>query len=338
MRSQQRVKWARFRVACVSFVALLILGVLLWLVTGGEIFREHTHLYVYIPDATGIEPGSLVRVNGIVIGSVQSIALSGARDPVRIVRLTLKVDRDSLAMVPTGSYADLGIEDPAGDKFIDITSRGRGALTPNSEIPYRGPTDVFKTIDFEQFDENLRQMSAVLTDIENGRGLVGQFVQGTQMYSDLRRRLGDIENAIHKAASTSSALGQELYGDRLYRQVEAPILALDQSLAQLQAGQGALGQLLRESAQYEQAQATVRSLRDSIANIRQMSLIQSDELYTGLTRSVTSLIATVDAVNTGPLFAAPNSYETWTGMLKNMENTVRDFRQDPRKYLRLKVF
>jgi len=332
------VKWAQFRVASVSIVALVILGVVLWLLTGGEIFKEHTHIYLFVPDATGIDKGSPVRVNGIPIGTVDSVVLSGSHEAIRVVRLTLRVNRDSLPMMPTGSYAELGIDDPAGDKFIDITSRGRGALTPNSEIPYRGPSDVFKTIDFAQFQSNLHDMDVILTDIENGRGLVGQFVQGTQMYEDVRSRLGDLERGIRTAVTSTSSLGQEIYSDRLYRRIQAPLLAFDQSLARLQSGQGAAGQLLRDSAQYEQADATIRSLRDSIAAIRQSPLLQTDTLYNDLNKMVTSLTASVDGINAGPLFAAPQAYESWTGTMKNLEETVKDFRENPKKYLRLKVF
>lgn len=332
------MKWAQFRVACVSIAALTILGVLLWLLTGGAIFQEHTRLFVFVPDATGLDVNSPVRVNGILIGKVDAVDLSGSKDPLRVVRLTLKVSRDSLAMMPTGSYADLGTEDPAGDKFVDITSRGGGNLTPNSEIPYRGPADVFKTLDFAQFEANLKQMDAVLTDIEQGKGLVGQFVQSRQMYDDLRRRLGDIEGGIRDAASTSTALGMELNTDHLFRQLQAPLLAFDQSLALLQSGQGAAGQLLRDNAQFEQADAAIRGLRDSIAGMRASATMQSDALYTDLNRSVVSMIATVDNVNAGPLFAAPQSYEEWNGMLRDLERTMKDFRENPRKYLRLKVF
>ena len=158
------------------------------------------------------------------------------------------------------------------------------------------------------------------------------------MYDELRRRLGDVEGGIRSAVDTTTAVGQEIYGDRLYRRVQAPLLALDQSLAELQSGQGAAGRLLRDTAQFEQADSAIRGLRDSIAGMRASSMLQSDAMYTDLNRSVVGLIATVDSVNAGPLFAAPQTYEEWNGMLRDLEKTMRDFRENPRKYLRLKVF
>jgi phospholipid/cholesterol/gamma-HCH transport system substrate-binding protein len=338
MRSQQRVKWAQLKVAAVCLVALVILGDVLYLLTGGAIFTEQTKLYLYIPDSTGIEQGSPVRVDGIDVGKVSGVALSGSKDPARVVRLTLTVARDFLPMIPVGSYAELSTDDPVGDKYVDITSSGRGVIPPKSELPYREPSDIFKTLDLSQFQKNLRDMDAILTDIETGRSLVGQFVIGTQMYSDINRRVADIERSLRAAASTTSSLGQELYTDRLYQRITKPVLELDQALARLQSGQGAAGQLLRDSAQYDQAAATIQSVRESIRSIRASPMMQSDTMYTDLTRSVLNVTRSVEQIDTGGLFAAPQAYESWNGMARELEKSMRDFRENPRKYLRLKIF
>jgi phospholipid/cholesterol/gamma-HCH transport system substrate-binding protein len=337
MRTQRRVKWAQLKVAAVTLAALLILGDVLYLLTGGTIFTEQAKLYLYIPDATGLDYGSPVRVDGISVGKVSAVSLSGSAVPTRVVRLTLEVQRDSLAMIPNGSYAELSTEDPIGDKYVDITSSGRGPMPPNSEIPYKGPSDVFKTLDFEQFETNLREMDAILTDIETGKSRVGQFVLGTQLYTDLRGRVGDIEKGLRTATNTTSAIGRELHGDRLYRQLTAPLLEFDAELAKLQSGQGAAGQLLRDSAQYDQAAATIRNLRDFVRDLRASPMMQSDATYTGLTRTVVSLTQSVEQFNAG-IFGAPQAYESWNGMARDLEKTMRDFRENPRKYLRMQLF
>ena len=337
MRSQERVRWAQVRVLCVSLVAVMILVTLLYLLTGGTLLTEKTSLYLYVPDATGVSTESPIRVDGITVGKVAKVALSGSMDPKRVVKITLTVERDSLATIPAGSYAELGTDDPVGNKFVDITSAGRGPIPPNSELPYKEPTDLFKTLDFAQFEKNLREMEKILDDIETGRGRVGQFVLGTQMYHDLLGRVGDIEKSVRTAASTTSELGKDLYTDRFYRRISAPVEQLDRSLARLQSGQGA-GSFLRDNAAYDNAAAGIRSLRDSIADLRKSAFIQSDELYSDLNAWVVSTTRTVDEINTGPIFSAPQAYESMNGFARELEKTVRDFRENPRKYMRLKVF
>jgi len=337
MPSVQRVKWAKFRVLMVSIAAVVILSVLLYLLTGGSVFTEKAFLYLYLPDATGLSQASPVRVNGITVGKVASVNLSGSPDPKRVVRATLSVDRGTLAAIPPDSYAQLSFDDPVGNKYVDITSRGVGGRQPNTEVIYKEQTDFMKSLDLEQFEQQLREMDAVLRDIEAGNGRVGQFVRGTQMYNDLRRRIGQIERDVRAAASTSSQVGEALYTDRVYRQITAPLIQLDQSLAALESGQGA-GIYLRDSGQYDQFRAAFAGLGASIAAFRNDPMMQSDAMYRSWTGGVLSMIRSVDQISSNPMFSSSQQYESLNGFAREMRDNIRDFREDPAKFLRLKLF
>jgi hypothetical protein len=337
MPSVERVRWAEFRVAVVSVAAIAILSVLIFLLTGGALFTERVTLYVYIPDGTGLGKDSPVRVDGVTVGKVSGVSLSGSRDPNRVVKVSLLVDRSTLAAIPRESYAQLSFEDPVGNKYVDITSRGTTPRAPESEITYKEQTDFMKSLDLQQFEQQLRQVDAVLTDIETGTSRVGQFVLGTQMYSDLRRRLAQIENDIRAAASTTSQVGEALYTDRLYRQVSEPVLAFDQALARLQSGQGA-GLYLRDSAQYDQLRAAAADLGRAMAGLHNDPMLQSDALYREWTSGAVQLIQSVDQLNTNPMFATSEVYDNLNGAAKQFRDTLRDFREHSSKYLRTKIF
>src|SRR3982074_725952 len=104
MPSPQRVNWARFRVSAVCFAALTILGTLIYLLTGGTLLERKAELYLYIPDATGLGDGSPVRVDGIDVGKVSSVGLSGSTQPDRVIRVVLKIERKQLVKIPVDSY------------------------------------------------------------------------------------------------------------------------------------------------------------------------------------------------------------------------------------------
>jgi phospholipid/cholesterol/gamma-HCH transport system substrate-binding protein len=180
-------------------------------------------------------------------------------------------------------------------------------------------------------------MGAILTDIESGKSRVGQFVMGTQLYGDIRRRVADVEGAIRSAASTTTELGQQMYTDKLYRRVTAPVIALDASLARLQSGQGA-GRFLTDTADYDKAASLIRDLRATIDGLRRSDMVQSDALYVDLGKMVAAWTQSVDQFNAGPVFAAPQTYESLSGAAREMEIFLRDFRGNPRKYMRMKVF
>src|SRR5579864_5529670 len=96
MPAARGVAWARIRSTAVVVAGIAILTVLVYLLTGGTLLEEKSTLYLYIPDATGLDSGSPVRVNGTDIGKVRSVTLSGSSDPNRVVRLTLQVEREHL--------------------------------------------------------------------------------------------------------------------------------------------------------------------------------------------------------------------------------------------------
>src|ERR1035437_5963641 len=238
-------------------------------------------MYLYIPDATGLGLGAPVRVDGIGVGKVRSVALSGSTEPNRVVKVTLTVERDRLASIPDDSTAQIASETMIGDQFVDISSgTSRRFVSAGGEIVFKGSPDLLKTLDIGQFEKQLKIVSALLDDIEQGRSDLGQFVQGDQMYNDLRKRLSQIESGIRAAASTTSAVGHELHTDQLYQQISRPLIELDRSLARLQSGQGDASQLLRDSAQYDKLRSDTEDLRRSIADLRAAKL-RSEERRVG---------------------------------------------------------
>ncbi|MGA2269651.1 MAG: MlaD family protein [Bryobacteraceae bacterium] len=339
MPSARQVRWAKFRVLTVSVAAVIILSILAYLLTGGSLLLERAPVYLYLPDATGLGPGAPVRVDGIGVGKVRSVTLSGSSEPNRVVKVTMAVERGRLASIPDDSTAQVASETVVGDKFVDVSS-GTSAhyVSPGGEIAFKGSPELLKTLDLGQFQQRLKVVSALLDDIEQGRSDLGQFVQGEQMYDDLRKRFAQIQSGIRAAASTTSDVGRELHTDRLYRQISQPLLDLDGSLARLQSGQGAAGQLLRDSAQYEKLRSDAEDLRHSIADLRASEFLQSDSLYAGWNRRVSSLIESVDALNRSPAMTTSQAYDNLNGVARELQDTVRDFRQNPRKFMRLKVF
>ena len=223
MPSARRVNWAKFRVSAVAVAGLAILGTITVLLTGGTLFRPKANLYLYLPDGTGLGKGSPVRVDGIGVGKVDSVVLSGSSEPNRIVKVTMIVERDRLPSIADDSTAQTGSETMIGDKFVDVRSgTSPNRIQPGAEIRFKGSPELMKTLDMSQFEQQLRLMDALLTDIERGRGLVGKFVMGEKIHDDIRRKIADIQQGIHAAIDTTSAVGREIYGNHLPQDRRSP--------------------------------------------------------------------------------------------------------------------
>ena len=339
MPSAQQVNWAKFRASAVILAGLLILGTLAFLLTGGTFLEPKTQIYLFLPDATGVAPGSPVRVDGIGVGKVILVELSGSNEANRVVKVTMSIGRDRLASITGDSTAETTTDTIIGDKFIDVTSgTGASQLMPGGELQFKGSGDLMQRVDIAQFQKQMHLIELLLDDIEQGRSPLGEFIMGETIYNDLRKRITELQRGIHVAADTTTAVGQALYTDTLYRQITEPLRQLDESLARLQSGQGTGGSLLRDTQQYDQALAQVADLRRSIESLQGAEMMTSDRAYNDWTRQAAAIIRQVDEFNAGPMLTTSAVYDNWQGMAKEFQATTQEFRENPQKFLRIKLF
>lgn len=339
MPTARQVTWAKFRVAMAAVAAAAILSVVVYLLTGGALLTAKATVYTYIPDATALSSASPVRVNGVYVGRVQKVALSGSNVPNRVIRVTMEIEEDHLPDIPVDSFAQVSTDNVVGDKFVDIT-RGRSTtgIRPNAEVAFKAQPELLKTLDLQQYGQQVRKVEATLDDIEQGKSELGRFVLRDDVYNDLLRWVGDLQKGLRATTRTTETVGSLIYTDRLYRQIQEPAAELDASLARLQAGEGTLGRLLRDDSQYVQILRMIADLRKDVASLRSNQFLQSDEQYADWNRVLTSFIQNVDEIAAGPLLGTSADYESWNGLAKEMRNGLQDFRKDPKKFLRIKLF
>ena len=339
MPSARQVNWAKFRIAVVSLAAFAILAVVAYLLAGGLLFQARTNLYLYLPDATGLSSGAPVRVDGIPVGKVRSVALSGSNVLNRVIKVTIKAESDRLARIPADSLAQISPDSLVGDMFVDIASgKSAKSLAPNGELAYIPSAGSLKSLDLTQFDQALKSIDAVVTDIEQGQSRVGQFVMGEAVYADLLKRLNEAQRGLRAATDVTTSIGNAIHTDQLYRQIADPLVELDQSLARLQSASAGPGSYLHDPAEYDQLRKAAEDLRSSIATLRGTAFVRSEAMYSAWNSRVQALIQTVDQTNAGPLFETSQWYEQMDGAAREMRDNLKDFRENPQKFLRIKLF
>ena len=339
MASARRIKWAKIRVTAVSVAAVVILVTLLYELFGGVLLAPKTVIYLYIPDASGISGESPVRVDGIDVGRVSGVELSGSKDANRAVRVTLLFYRDRLSGVPDDSVAQISSDSLIGDKFVDITGgRGPKNIPAEGEMIYKDQPELLRSLDLSQFTKQLRLVDDTLTDIEQGRSQFGKFYQGQEFYNDLMRRLVELQKGIQAAVSTKGQIGDLLSSDKLHAQASDALVQIDREIAKIQSGQGTAGQLLRSSAGYDRLLSKTQEIHRSLEAFGKSDLMQSQDAYDDLNRTLGALIQSVDELNRNPQMTTTAVYENLNGSLKALQESLRDFRLNPRKYMRLKIF
>src|SRR5277367_1860208 len=92
MPESKKVSWAQLRVGIMAAVAMLILAVLIFLLTGsGNLFSSSATLYTYMDDSAAMAANTPVRLNGISVGKIEKIEFSGSKEKGKIVRITMSV-------------------------------------------------------------------------------------------------------------------------------------------------------------------------------------------------------------------------------------------------------
>ncbi|MBV9506935.1 MAG: MCE family protein [Acidobacteriia bacterium] len=339
MPSARQITWSKVRSLVVAVAALSILTVLVYLLTGGTLLEPKSTLYLYIDDATGLSSGSAVRVNGIGVGKVDSVALSGSNQPTRVVRVNVTVEQRYLSSIPADSFAQISSDTAIGDKYVDVT-RGRSTthLETNGEIIFRPQPDLTKTLDIEQFTTSLRGVDEMVTAIEAGQGPVGQLVTSEALYNQVLNGISGVNKDLRRFTDPKGAIGNLLFTDQLYNQIGEPLRRLNESLTALESGQGTLGVLLRDSAQYDKLRTQLAGLRSSLENLAANSFLKNADAYRDWNRMLTGFIQRVDEFSVNPLLATSETYDSLNGSLKQLGSQLRDFREDPQKFLRIKLF
>jgi phospholipid/cholesterol/gamma-HCH transport system substrate-binding protein len=350
MPSPEQVAWAKFRVATMIGCAIAIVCVLVYLLIGGaDAFRPSVNVFAYLKDVSGIQKGSAVQFNGIHVGQVTQVSLSGLKDSNKAVRVDLVIINRFLDAIPDDSTVEVTALNILDDKFVNV-NEGKSSrhLMPGGELRPSPPATINPADILAGGRQILAQLDAVVHDMETGHGNIGKLVKGEEMYDSMLNKVSEFQRAVHAASNRNTLTGRLIFDETDYDRFRAPVQRLNQTLAEVQAGQGAAGLLVKNPAQYEKVRKTVGDLDRALADLNAGKgaggkLLKDDELYRRINRIVSDLNAQMDAFNAGEsalgrFMANSSLYETLEGGTKNLEEMLKELRENPKKYLRPKLF
>jgi phospholipid/cholesterol/gamma-HCH transport system substrate-binding protein len=355
MADKTKTSLAQLRVGILAIVALFFITLLVFLLTGGiSWFKTEVPLNAYLSDASGLTTSSPVRINGIGAGKVKSVALSGETNPQRIIRVDLMVDKDMLKQIPADSVATVGSDNLLGStKFLEIDKgTSRETIQPGSTL---------KTANTQQFDQLVKQGFGVLdsaqgilikiqdlvNQIENGQGTVGKLLVDPSLYNSVEATVVQLQQLATNLNSTSGTIGHLVNDDTLYKQAEVIIGRIDSITQGLQQGKGTAGLLLSDRKMYDNLNQSLDQLNTMLTGLNQGKgtagqLLKSDKLANQLSATLDKVNLTIDKVNSGQgtigqLMVNPQLYDNLTGDTHELQELLKAFRANPKKYLSIKL-
>lgn len=354
MPQHTKAQWARLKVGIMALTALVLLGVLIFLLTGSQHpFAARDTIYIYMEDSAALTENSAVRLNGISVGKVSKIALSGSDDPKRVIRMNLHIEQRYLSQIPVDSTAKIGAENLLGTKYINITKgRSRIAVKPGGEIKAEDVADFNDVISqgnslLAQLGSIITRVDAIVHQVELGRGSIGKLLVDEEMYDHLLATVGEVQNLVATLNSDKGTIGKLLYRDDVYNDLRGSMSRMDNLLEQLQQGQGSAGRLLKDPALYDNANKTILDVRRMLADLEAGKgttgkLLKSDELHNQIAGSIRRIDSMLDKINAGQgtlgqLMVNPSLYDALNGSTRELHELLKDFRANPKKFLHIKL-
>jgi phospholipid/cholesterol/gamma-HCH transport system substrate-binding protein len=358
MPSAAKTHWSQLKVGIVAAIALLILAFLVITMAGSNpLFRKTAIAYTYFDDSFAMAVGATpVRLNGILIGKVSNVELSGETTPNRTVRVSLALNDDALGKIPVDSTAGLAQQNLLGARYINV-KRGKSeqTLQPGGEIRTQDTTEIQDMLDqgattLSALQAILKRVENIVIEIEDGKGTIGKFLRDETLYNNLNGTVDEMKKLVAAFNNPKSSLGRLINEEDLYTDVRGTIAKVNQLVDGLNAGEGTAGKFLKDDAFYEDLRGTMGDLRETLRLVNTGDgtigkMLTTDTLHRRLEDTMTRLDTMLDKINggegtIGQLLLNPALYESMDGTMREVQGMMKDFRANPKKFLtiQLKLF
>ncbi len=308
------------KVGLVILIAAGLLLVAIFMVGDQEGLWENKYsLYVEYESVLGLQTGSPVRLNGLMVGSVESIQFSTAKAGSLLVKL--KVNQSVQQYIRTDSRARISTMGLLGDKTIEISSGSDSGtvLKPNEYITAEKAASIEELIsDAGGVMGNLTEASyhakEIIRKIDEGQGSLGLFVNDPNVYFNLDKLLSLTETLVDALESGKGSFTKFVTDSTFYVEMRDLLHNTNDLFDTLATGKGTLAMLMHDPKPYYDIKEITENLRELSTNLNKGegtlgSLLKDDSLYINLSRT-----------------------------MDRAEALFEDMRKNPGRYLKFSVF
>jgi phospholipid/cholesterol/gamma-HCH transport system substrate-binding protein len=234
----------RFRVGIVVLIALIaVMGSIFMIGRRANLFRKKFPYETRFDSASGLVAGNPVRLNGVTVGNVIEVVLSG--DPAdRTVRVVYDVDRRAAPRIRKGTHASIKTIGLLGDKYIEL--EGGTAEEPvveaGGEIPPAPGAGIEKLLEgggdlVADLAGIARSLKNILARTEQGKGFLGALTsegeESARLGNSLHATLSSLNAILKKVETGHGLVGKLLADDRYGRETGESLQAAIHSVQSL---------------------------------------------------------------------------------------------------------
>jgi len=354
--SQKQLKWSQLRVGITVVVASSTLALLLFLMSGtAGLFTRRIVLKSYFDNAEGLRVGAPVRLSGVDVGNVTAIRIVPDKDKqLTPVEITMKVSTTYSYALRRDSVTSLDTAGVLGETYLDIdSSQAVGAVAQDGDtLPTQAHPDFNQVVRASQstlqnMDALLKRADRILAFAESGKGSLGKLIYDPTLYNRFSETVTDFQKIVSQVGSGQGSLGALISRNDAYEKFIATLDKMNGVIDELQQGKGTAGKFLKDPALYNNA-------NDTIANVKKLTedinagkgtlgkLTKDEELANKLDTTLTKLSQLTTQMEAGQgtigkLFKDETLYSNTNQMLTETRDLVKAIRENPKKYLSIKL-
>lgn len=362
MPVSSRAKWSQLRVGVMAAIALAILGFLVFLLSGTNgFFRSSSDVFTYFDDSANMAVAAQVTLNGITIGKVTHVGLSGSNQPGRIIKVTMQIEDRYLSSIPADSQAIITAGNLLGTKYINIKKgKSQQTVAKNGEVASQNSATI---------DDVVAQGNTVLSALQSiavkanaavdqvlaGKGPIGMLLVDQGLADKVKNIVNEMDNVVvtlRKAAqSDDNSVGKLLHDNaEMYNDVHQSITKINTLIDDIDHGDGTVGKLMKDPAVWNDARKTIAGIQQILDDINAGKgtvgkILKTDELNDEIKGTIGRLNGLLDKINNGngtvgQLLNNPSMYENLDATTREVHALLKDFRANPKKFLtiQLKIF
>jgi phospholipid/cholesterol/gamma-HCH transport system substrate-binding protein len=357
--SEKQVRWSELRVGITVLVALITLGVLIFLMTGTTgLFTKKISIRTYVDDAGGLRVGAPVRLEGVDIGNVIAIrVVSDQAHQLAPVQVTMKITTkyaDSMGRSCDATLATAGV---LGEVYMNLDCRrGRGAALQEGDVLVTKDepqiSDVVRASQstLENLNILLKRVDDIVSYVQSGKGSIGKIIYDPSLFDRANATVGQLQQIANQLNSPKGTIGKLLNSDELYNKLNTSVDNVNKMIDEVNAGNGTVGKLLKDPALYNNANKLITNSNQLVGDINAGKgtlgkLAKDEAMAQKIDNTITRLNDIADRLDKGEGTAGkflkdPTLYNNTNDLLVETRSLISAVRQNPKKYLTiyLKIF
>jgi len=368
MNSKKKLGVSELRVGIHVVISIAIL-ILMILTASGDItvFSHTMTLNTRLSAVEGLKKGDEVRLAGVHVGQVESVRF-GDKIPENpnvkegTIVVAMKVDSDMAKnRIRSDSTVILGSIGLLGDKVLEITPGTQQGVPVKDGDYIKGSQETsIKELVTGANDilANFTTLSDILKDVGNqvreGKGTLGRFLYDESIYVNANRTVVQAEELMRRIEEGDGTMGRLINDPKLYDDLHTTVQQLSTLVGDIQKGRGTLGKLTTDEELYNRINRASEKLDSVTKRIDEIAAkIQSGQGTAGriiyddkIAKDAEAAIANLNRITerldkgegtAGLLLHDDKLYNNLNGASSEVVKLLYDFRQNPKKYLSIKV-